>query len=272
MSIYDEIFADDKTYPDSAELTINGKAVKLGDIRDLTRKKQQELAAKLAEVQQEREGVKELATKAAALHQQLQDQVAAADKKPNVQVSDVDDFENDPLYAPIRKRLSPIEQTMKELGETQKKLATSLERAATIWFKERSADRFERVSDRLKKAGKDKDWNFDKVLEFAAKNNIVDANGLPDVVGAVTKLTAEDERKIIEQEAYERGLREGAQKGRMSNMTRPTSAAGAKAKPEDSAVGRTASLEHLGDDVAKDPELMDMLSQLGAIDPNEIVQ
>ena len=263
-NIFDQIFRDEASFPDSAEITIGDKKVSLGAIRDLTRKQQNELAAKLNEA-------KDLAGKAAGVISEYEQKKAALPTGP-VRTTPDDNWEEDPLFKPVAKTTKELRDAMAELKKQNETLTTALGNSAKIWFRDRAESQYDKLAERLKKSAKYKDYDVDKVLEYAATNKILDGNGLPSVAKAIQELTKEDDLDIIRKQAYEEGLKAGAQKTRMASMTRPTSAEGGVKKPEDSAVGKNVSLEHLGDDVAKDPELMEMLAQLGATDPNEFVQ
>lgn len=267
---FDEIFQDDKTYPDTAEITINGKQITLGAIRDRSRKDQKKLAAELEAVAKDRQGVTELATQAADLHRKLQTQLEAASSSV-ARVAPSDDWENDPLYTPVVKKFKSIEETIKSLNDTNVQLANAVKNAATIWYEDRAQGQFERGADRLKKSAKHKDMSYEQVRDYAAKNNILDGHKLPDVGKAILELTKEDDLERIRREAFEAGEKAGATRGRMSSMTRPTSAEGIVRQPADASVAKHG-LEGLGDDVAKDPDLMQMLSELGAVDPTDLVQ
>ena len=266
MSQFQDILDDEKTFPDNIELTINGKQVTLGDVRGLSRKKQQELTEKMADTERKRAEVLELATKAADLEAKLRQQLEDSGRPKPTPTED--EFDNDPFWAPVRKRLAGPQETIKKLDETVKTLTNQLSQAAAIWAEDRWHSQYERAKPRLK--DKAKDWTYEKVRDYAAQNKLVDSFGLPSVEKAIMSLTQEDELQARVNEAYEKGLREGTTKGRMGVQPKPTSAAGPP-RPEKSAVAEKG-LEALGDDVQNDPELMNMLSELGAIDPGDLVQ
>lgn len=265
MNVYEQLFSDEANFADNLEITVGDKKFTLGEARELSKKKQGELAAKLNEA-------KDLATKAAGVIQEYEGKKAAIDAAPVVRATADDKWDEDPLFRPVAKKTKELETMIGDLKKQNDTLTNALGNTAKIWFRDRAEAQFDRSAERLKKSAKYKDYDVDKVLEFASQNKIFDGNGLPSVARAIQELTKEDDIAIIRREEYERGLKEGATKGRMAGMTRPTSAEGAQRRPEDSAVGKNVSLEHLGDDVSKDPELMEMLSQLGAADPGDFVQ
>jgi hypothetical protein len=267
MSQFQDILDDEKTFADSIEFELGGRKVTLGDVRGLSRKKQQELSEKLADTERRRTEVLDLATKAAELKATLEAQVAEAGKtRPN---PTDDDFDKDPFWEPVRKRVAAESASAKELKDNLTKLTNAMTMATSIWAEDRWQGQFERGKTRLK-GDKFKDYTYEKVRDYAATNKILDKHGLPSVERAILELTKEDEKQVAIDEAFQRGLKEGQVKGRMGVMSRPTSAAGIKV-PEKSVVAEKG-LEGLGDDVAEDPELMKMLSDLGAVNPEDLVQ
>lgn len=262
-----QVLDDEKTFNDGIEITINNEKVTLGDLRGLSRKKQQDLSERMADTERKRAEVLDLATKAAELKSQLEQQLADASKRPTTPTED--DFEKDPFWEPVRKRVSAESGSIKELKDNLTKLTNVMTKATSIWAEDRWQNQYDRGKTRLK-GDKFKDWTFEKVRDYAAENKIFDNHGLPSVERAILELTKEDEMQTKIDEAFNKGLKEGQVKGRMNVMPRPTSAAGVKV-PDKSAVAEKG-LEALGDDVAEDPELMKMLSDLGAVNPEDLVQ
>lgn len=265
---YEDIIKDDKNFADGLEIEISGQKVKLGDIRNLTKKQQADVTQRLNELQSERENVKKLSEQAANLYATIKEQADRGDPGRTTAAPSPDEFETDPVWEPVRKRFKDISDHNKKLEESNTQLLNAMKSATLIFAEDRWQSQFERGKDRLKKNDKYKDWGYDKVRDYAAEHKILDKFGLPSVEKAIFDLTKEDELEAAKRDAYERGLKEGRTAGRMSSMARPTSATG-PVKPEKSAVAERG-LAGLGDDVANDPDLMQMLAEVGAIDPSEI--
>jgi F0F1-type ATP synthase membrane subunit b/b' len=267
MSIFDQIFADEQNFKDDVEITIGDKKVKLGEIRDLTKSQQRMLADKLTEAKGLAEKASQVITDYEAKALELANKVTSGPARS----TDDENWQEDPLFRPVAKALKGYEDRAKKAEENLEKITNALTNTAKIWFRDRSEMQFERGAERLKKNPKFKDYDVDKILDYATQNKIVDGNGLPSVSRAIQELTKVDDLEEARRRAYEEGLKAGQQKGRLATMTRPTSAGGPTPEVKDAAMAKHG-LEGLGDDVAKDPELMQMLSDLGALDPNDIVQ
>lgn len=261
------ILKDETTYPDTAEITLGSEKVTLGQIRDLSRKQQKAISDQMDALTRERTEVKTLAEQTADLMTKLQ----AREQEPaKTVVPEANDFDNDEWWKPVRAKLTPLEASIKSLVEGQKALQTSMEKAALIFANDRWRGQFDRVKDRLK-APKYSDWNFEKVRDYAAQNKYLDEYGFPAIDKAVEAITREDELERIKQEAFEKGLREGAVKTRLGSTPRPTSASGAKPK---AATGLDAAknFEDLGDSVQSDRELAEMVAGLQGMSPEDLLQ
>jgi hypothetical protein len=264
----DDILKDEKNYPDTLELPVGDQKIPLSTLRSAYRA----VSAEREQLGKDRQTVADLASKAAQLNEKLEQQMAAASQTESGRrtAPTDDEFDADPFFAPVRKRLDPIQKTVEELKKTNEQLAKSVANAATIWARDRWEGQLSRNRDRLKGDKYKQYQDVESILKYATDNRILDTYGFPSVEGAINKLTEGDTIEQIKTVEYERGLKEGQMKARIASMSRPTSASGPKG-PEKSVVAERG-LEGLGDDVANDPELMDMLSQLGAVTPEDIVQ
>lgn len=259
------ILQDAVTFNDNIELTVGNEKVTLGDIRNLSRRQQEQVTNRMNELQREREEVKTLATKAAEL---LSRQEQPQTRQATQQAAGGDDWDTDPFYAPIRTRISPLEKQLKEALDAVKQTQDQMQRAALIWANDRFAAEYRDNRDRLK-GDKYKDWRgekaVDKLAEYAAEHKLVDRFGMPSVSRAIDELTKEDEVDRIRKQAREEGIEEGKRQQRVSTMQRPTSASGGKGAAS-KGLDPTKNFEDLGDSVAEDPELVEMLSQIGGLE------
>lgn len=267
---FEEIFADETKYPDTAEVKLGETTLTLGQIRNLTKKQQGLIASKLEDADKQRKEAMELATKASELHTKLSAQMEELSKTQVAKTTPTDDeFEQDPFWQPANKRLKAIQETQKKLEDTIAKLATGVGNAAKIWAEDRWRNQFDRMKDRLA-APKYKDYTFEKVRDYAAEHKLFDANNLPSIERAIEEITRPDELERIKAAAREEGIKEGMQKARLSTMQRPTSATGPAPKGAEESVVAKKGLEGLGDDVAQDTEIMNMLAEIGATGPEGI--
>ena len=264
---YADIFKDESTFPDSIEVTLpNGQKATLGEIRDLTRTQQKSLAGEMERLTKEREEVKGLATQTADLYTKLQERDAAGPVKQ----APPDDFDTDPWWEAPRKRFKAVDDDLKAIKEQNKALQATLERAALIFADQRWEGQFDRVKDRLK-APKYADWTFEKVRDYAANNKIFDKWGFPAMDKAVEAITREDELERIKQEAFEKGVREGSVKARLRATPRPTSASGGKPQAS-KGLDPTKNFEDLGDSIADDREVAEMVAGLQGMSPEDLLQ
>lgn len=268
MSLVEDILKDDKTFTDEMELTLGDKKVSLGEIRKLSKSGQEKLATELAAAQYDRRSATELATKAADLVAKLEE-AATRTAQPNRGETDEDDFETNNWWTPVRKRMTALEAQAKDAQKQAKEALESLTRAATIFAEDRWQREYDSSSDRLKKSKEYKEWGVDKVRDYAVQNKIVDRFGFPSVSKAIQEMMKADDLEVIRREEYERGLKEGQNKLRMASMTRPSSARG-RAPEAGKTIDPTKNLEDLGDAVMDDPELTQMLADLGTLTPGDI--
>ena len=269
MATLQEILDDQKTFEDGIELEIKGQKVTLGGLRELSAGQQKKLSAELTTAETRRKQAESDALKAAEILNNLQTLEKTTREKTPPEGSE-DDFDTNNWWTPVRKRLSPIEEQLKGIAAEQKKSADALARAATIWAEERWHNQFEKNAPRLQRSAKHKAMTYEEVRDYAAKNNLLDNYGFPSVERAVADLTKEDEMKMSSEEAYQKGLREGATRARLNSSPRPTSASGGKGKTL--GLDSEKNFEDLGDAIADDPELSEMLAQVQGINPDEVLQ
>ncbi len=263
-----QVLDDAKTYPDTLEFAVGDDKVTLGELRAARADMEAEVAKKSKVVDDKFREVTDLATKAAELKATYERQVADLEKNNHGRergATSDDEFESDPFWQPASKKFKAINDTVQKMNETVTKLAGAMEKATTIWAEDRWRSQFDRLQPRLQKIEKHKNMTYEQVRDYAAEHKLLDRHGLPSVERAILDLTAESEKEAAMQEAFERGRREGEMRGRLAATGRPTSASGPK-KPDKSHVAEKG-LEGLGDDVAEDKELTQMLADLGASNP-----
>jgi hypothetical protein len=269
----EEILANTTDLPDDTEFELKGNKVKLGSFRDLTKKQQKALSEQLEAAKRDREAAAELATKSATLFSELtkkQEELASAAVVRTA--SDAgDDFDSAEYWAPVRKRLSPLEKELKDAKANYDTLSGQLKQAATIFATERWKGQFSANAERLKKSDQYKDWDMNKVLGHATQQKILDEYGFPSVEKAILDLTRANDLEEIRKSAREEGFKEGVTRGRLATSGRPTSASG-RIDRAATTIDPSKNLEDLGDVVTADPDLARMLSELGTLTPEDIVQ
>jgi hypothetical protein len=265
----EDILSDAKTFGDDLEMSLGEHKVKLGDLRGMTAKQQKTLSEKLEAAGRREQEAIDNSTRAATLLANLQE-IEKKNKTETRPTDDADDFETNNWWTPVRKRMTAQEEQIKKAMESVQKLTDSFSKAATMFATDRWQSQYERVAPKLKKAKDYADWDMAKVRDYATKNNIIDEFGFPSVEKAVQQLTAVTDLEEARKAAREEGLKEGLQRARLAGQNRPSSATGGKKQAGKSAV-EEHGLEGLGDDMADDPELMELLENARqAFDPQQL--
>lgn len=266
-----DIFDDKIAFPDELEIPIGDRKVKLGDLRAMTAKQQRELAEKLTAATERERTALEMSEKAAGIFNNLKkmedDAKALEASRPT---GETDDFDTNNWWTPARKRITAQEQKITDALSKVQTLTDSFTKAATMFATDRWNSQFDRVAPKLKKSKEYADWDVARVRDYATKNNVLDEFGFPSVEKAVALLTRVDDIEEAKKAAFEEGKKEAQRLARMAAQARPTSNTGGKTPKGKSAV-EDLGLEGLGDDVANDEELMDMLSRTqAAFDPGSL--
>ena len=273
-----DILKNTAKYGDDLEVSFGDEKVKLGDLRTLTASEQKALSDELARQQARTADLNDLATKTATLlNQNEQERARAAERNAAPPPDDWDKlYDNDPSYAPVRKRFSTLEQELKSAKELLTKQQQDLQNASAIAIDRFWQDDYRAHSSRLK-GDKYKDYRgqdgYRKLAQYANDHKLLDNYGLPSVTRAIDELTKTDAVDAAAQEAYEKGLREGQQRARLGTQARPSSGGnkGAGAKPP-AGLAPDANFNDLEDAVMDDPEMREMLSQLSAMDIGSLEQ
>jgi DNA repair exonuclease SbcCD ATPase subunit len=274
---FEEIIRDENTYPDSFELPFGNEKIRLGDIRDRSRKQQKMVADAMSQLQAQREmvdnrqkQVEEYANKAQATYTELQrqydEQTRQAERAKNVQANGGYDpeqvYENDIWYSPIRKRLTATDENLKKLSSDMTQMVNAVKGLAGFYTDDRMQNEFDSSAEMRKRSKQISSWDYDQMKKYVEDNKIYDKRGMPSVKEAVNRLTLEERNQASSDDAYQRGLREGEMRARMGSMPRPASAAaampgGTAQRPPD-----TIDEALSPDSIQQDEELMKMLADL----------
>lgn len=274
---FEAIIRDDKAWPDSIEMDFNGQKVPLGAIRNLNKTEKKQIAEALGAIQNERElvarrqkEVADMADQAKAMHHELQQQVNAskqqAETAQRVQQNGGYDpeqvYENDIWYGPIRKRYTALEQALKKNSDDMQMVVNTIKGLAGLYTDDRMDNEYQSTAELRGKSKAIGDWDFDKLKKYVEDNKVHDRRGFPSIREAVTRLTADERLRNEQEDAYQRGLREGEMRARMGVMPRPASAAAAMnaGQPSPSTIDEALSPESIG----QDDELVRMLADLSS--------
>lgn len=257
MATLNDILKDTATYPDTFEVDFMGAKVPLSSLRQFTAaelgeidKQRKQVAKELADATKQRQSAMDLSTQAQQLFDSLQ-------SKPNATATQVadDPWESDPVYAPVRSRLTDRDKKLDEFKSALDRLTKAQEQIATIggW------ERWERQYNSFPEARRPKDKSLEEIVKFAHENKLVDRFGIPSVQLALDKLTEASRLEDIRKTAHDEGVKEAETRLRASTMPRPNFNPSPAVR-----AGKTPleDLDHLTDKVLEDPELRQLVEGL----------
>lgn len=263
---FDELLAIVKDIPDETEFELAGKKLRAADLKGLTSAEKAAAAKVLSDANSQKAQAAKDAEQAATILAELQKLQTTPAPKGN---EGEDDWETNNWWTPARKQLAARDEKIKGLTDTITKLNTAFSNAATMFAQDRWERQYAAGQERLKRSAKAKDMTFDQVRDHAVNNKLLDAMGFPDVGKAIADLTREDELAAAISKAREDGIREGQTRARLNATPRPTSASGVAPKGV-RGLDPEKNLEDLGDAVAEDPELMELVAQVQGMDPEDL--
>ena len=260
-----QLLQDAQGYPDNTPITIGDKQIPLGSFRQLNASERQTLSERLKGVEAKES---ELNTRQAAivdLAQKAQAAFAAAEearvKAGQRQDSPGADPFADPWLAPVKSALEARDKKLEEATNLIKTLQATVGQAATVFMKRE----WQREYDGLNFGKREKKPTREELLKFSQDNKIVDSDGMPSVRLAWDKMSEGDRLEEARQEALARGREEGRMEAMAARVT-PPGVSGIGQGPAQRAPRIGPETDVLGDmwaDVQKDPELRDLVSQLG---------
>jgi len=220
MATLKEVIADSAKFPDTLEIPVADGKITLGEIRQY----QQQASAAEAAAQQKRGELDVLAGQVAEVYGRLQQRDAQAPvvaAAPNPGEVDIESrYANDEILGPMWKRLTAAEKKAASL-ETDRiaKLEQALQFGTRRLLNRELRQEFDSIPNRFE------DVDLKAVMDHAAKNRILDEDGVPNVRRAYDDMTASRQVEAREKAAYERGLQEARAQGASGMTPRPNSAA-----------------------------------------------
>jgi hypothetical protein len=190
----EELLSDAKI-ADDMEFALGENKFKMADLRaaDKSRRaKEKALAAK----QEELNG---LAQQAADLVEKLSKE---PEPKPVVNKDGDIDWDADPIYSPVSKKLKPLESKMEEIANNIKTLQSSLAQSAQFVLQDFYDRRWNSVPEEKRKG---KTWK--EYLKTAAEKKILNEYGIADPVEALNRELEPLERNSLETKLAEANKR-----------------------------------------------------------------
>lgn len=263
-SLIEQIFNDRNSYADSIELSVGDKKLTLGQLREMSTAQQKAVADKISNAEQRERVAQETSSKAANLLSELEIARTNLNNQKMPPATD-DDFDKEEFWGPVRKRFSERDKKLEEAISKLDNLDKSVRQAASIWADDRWQNQFERAAPKLKKIEAYKDWDIEKVRNYAVENKLLDNHGFPSIERAVQDLTKASDLETVRKEAYEKGMQEGRTKARIETMARPSSATGGVSRGKGKSAVEEFGFEGLGDDAMEDPEITRQLAELSEL-------
>lgn len=227
----EEILADSENFADNLTIKIGDTDVPLGSLRTFNKSERDKLiseqsAAKASREAAEKERVAALALseQAAKIQRDLEARIASDPRGGN---PTQDQFDTDPWYEPIRKRMAKYDDAVAKMNEATTKLENMQKNMSMTWAQDRWDNQYRSLSmsDKNRKSK-------DELLKYASENKVLDSYGIPSVTLAWDKLTEADRMA----EAVEKARREGEEKGKQvafaSRVRPPSSGRPGKAPAE----------------------------------------
>lgn len=219
----DEMIADAKLTDDTM-FKVGEQEFKLGDLRKVAKSRQDEAAAKLAEIDKQR---KEFDTERQRVQKLSQDALDFYEKlkagKPANETKDDDfSFSDDPWLSRVGKGLTKLATQLADAQKAQDERAKKLEAALADGFKYVMTKEYERAWNAIPEGDRPKDKTWRDYLKVAQERNIVNEWGLPDPNMAYERETGADRLERARKAEYERGLEEGKKAAAVTQPPRPS--------------------------------------------------
>lgn len=220
----EELLADSAT-GDDVEITLGDLKFNVGALR--TMKKAQDAAnsaksdydKQSATLREKQAAADKLAHDALVLFEAANKIKAGQGGEP-AKPADGVDWDNDPVYSPIGKRLRKIEdESLKQINDTlaaiQKQFGTAVNFAVDQYYRQRW--------DRIPEKDRPKDKSYRDYVKMAQDLSLLDEYKLPDPVMAWERSTAEERRTREIETARKAGIEEGRKAAAAATMPRPGS-------------------------------------------------
>lgn len=177
---------DDAQFGDDVQFDFNGNKIPLKELRAMRgnfTREQQEIAA--AKSQAEKTAL-EAAT---VLAQLLDEKNKTQNSRP---APTAEEWEKDPIYAPILSKYNPLFDTLKTLTATLEAQKKESERIQAIYTIDRMRGEFNRRAD---KDGRVKGKTFEDLAKEAVNTKSVDSFGIPTIEPLIDRITEPDRRE-----------------------------------------------------------------------------
>jgi len=250
---------DDAQIADDMEIIFGDKGkYKLSDLRGVRKANRDKVDFELAAAKTKREELDRLATEAAKLLESMNTKGNNDDS--SLATDDSINWDTDPVYAPVSKRLKPFEAKFTEILNTIEKLTKSFNDSATFVMTDFYERRWNTIPENIRP--KDKTWR--DYLKVANDRGYLNEYKLPDPVEAFNRergpMVASDLQKTID-ELTKKNTELAQQLESAPRMPRPGSQGSGGPTPHGEKADKVYSdVNSLVDDAFADPTIQNIIS------------
>ena len=248
-------------YSNDAEVIIAGQKVTLGDLRALDSDERKTLNDSIAKANKLRDDAIAASARAQTVYEQA-NEVLEKNKNaaPPAAAAGTDPWATDPWLKPVDERMKKQEAANEELKNLLKQVSTIVGNGMTTFSEARWDDQYNSID-----FGKHPRKTRDELLEYAKTNRLVDRTNLPSIRLAWEHMTAPERQKAHEEDLIERGRQRGIQESLASRLPQPNVPGPGMSAPAPKIPANGDVLGDLYGDAVKDPELRQLLEQMGTV-------
>jgi hypothetical protein len=206
---------DNAQFGDDVQFDFNGEKIPLKDLRAL----RAGIAAQEQAAAASRTAAEKSAMEAANVLAELIAEKGKTQKPAATEGGE--EWEKDPLYAPILKKFSPVFDALKKTSETQAAIKQELERAQAIYAIDRMRGQF---NARAGKDGKINGKTFKELAEEAVRAGSKDEFGAPTIEPIIEKLTEPDRLETYAAQKVQEERKKWEDEQRAAASSKPGSA------------------------------------------------
>lgn len=249
-----EELLDDAKIADDMEIAFGENKFKMADVRAADKKRRAKAESEMKALKDKQTELDTLAQQAADLVQQL----SKDGSKPPVVNEDGDiDWDADPIYSPVSKKLKPLESKMEEIANNIKTLQSSLAQSAQFVLQDFYDRRWNSIPEEKRKG---KSWK--EYLKTASEKKILNEYGIADPVEALNRELEPIERNSLETKLAEanKKIEELSKSVNTPRMPRPGATGAPGAKPGAGSDKVFDSADALVDAAFADPTIANLVA------------
>lgn len=209
---------EDKSVADDVKLNVNGIEVSVGDLRSEYKafEKQQ---AEFSKQQKELEQAQVTVANAWSEYLKVKDQVPAPQSAKAAAAADFN-YETDPLFSPLVKQIKTLEEATKKYDALLQKQQADFNNVTAYYLNDKWSRDFDSVAEKPANA------TLQDTIKYAQDNKILDPLGVPDVKGALARMSEPQRLEAIKKQAAEEAVKKYRDEQAMASLGNPNSGGG----------------------------------------------